>query len=68
MSSTPQIPTADIAGLNGYALERMSRKFLDDARYALGRKAQKGNQLGPNMKSFAHMAVAQGSAGYAASA
>jgi hypothetical protein len=46
----------------------MSRKFLDDAPYALGRKAQKGNQLGPNLKSFAHMAVAQGSAGYAASA
>jgi hypothetical protein len=68
MSSTPRIPTADIAGLYEYALKRMSRKLLDGARYALGRKAQKGNQLGPNLKSFAHMAVAQGSAGYAASA
>ena len=74
MSSTPRIPKAEITGLYGYLLKRFSRKLLGDVpepaevmwhnRAVLasftgfGRKAAKWNQLDPNLKSFAHMAVA----------
>jgi AhpD family alkylhydroperoxidase len=74
MSGTPRIPKAKISGLYGYLLKRFSRKLLGDVpepaevmwhnRAVLssvsgfGRKAQKWDQLDPNLKSFAHMAVA----------
>jgi hypothetical protein len=74
MSSTPRIPKAEITGLYGSALKRFSRKLLGDVpepaevmwhnRAVLtsvtgfGRKAQKWDRLDPNLKSFAHMAVA----------
>ncbi len=74
MSSTPRMPKAEITGVYGYALKRFSRKLLGDVpepakvmwhnRAVLtsftgfGRKAQKWDRLDPNLKSFAHMAVA----------
>jgi AhpD family alkylhydroperoxidase len=74
MSSTPRIPKADITGLSGYLLKRFTRKLLGDVPEPaevmwhnravlnsftkLGRQSQKWNQLDPNLKSFAHMAVA----------
>jgi AhpD family alkylhydroperoxidase len=74
MSSTTRIPKTEITGLYGYLLKRFSRKLLGDVpepaevmwhnRAVLssftgfGRKAQKWDQLDPNLKSFAHMAVA----------
>jgi alkylhydroperoxidase family enzyme len=74
MSSTPRIPKAEIKGLYGYALKRFSRKLLGDvpepaevmwhnravltSMTAFGRKAEKWDRLDPNLKSFAHMAVA----------
>jgi len=73
MSDT-RVPKAEITGLYGYALKRFSRKMLGDipepaevmwhnrpvltAMTKLGQKAQKWDQLDPNLKSFAHMAVA----------
>lgn len=74
MSNTPRIPKAEIIGLYGYVLKRFSRKLLGDvpepaevmwhnravlsSYTGFGRKAQKWDQLDPNLKSFAHMAVA----------
>jgi alkylhydroperoxidase family enzyme len=74
MSSTPRIPKAELTGLFGYAVKRFSRKLLGDvpepaevmwhnrpvltASASFGRKLQKWDQLDPNLKSFAHMAVA----------
>ena len=74
MSSTTRIPKTDITGLNGYLLKRFTRKLLGDVPQPaevmwhnravltsvtqLGRKAQKWDRLDPNLKSFAHMAVA----------
>ncbi len=74
MSSTPRIPKAEITGLYGFALKRFTRKLLGDVpepaevmwhnRAVLssvtgfGRRAQKWHRLDPNLKSFAHMAVA----------
>jgi len=74
MASTTRIPKAEIAGPYGYLLKRFSRKMLGEVPDALGvmwhnravltssmgfgRKVQKWNQLDPNLKSFAHMAVA----------
>ena len=74
MSSTTRIPKAEITGLYGYLMKRFTRKLLGDVpepaevmwhnRAVLstftgfGRKAQKWDQLDPNLKSFAHMAVA----------
>ena len=74
MSSTTRIPKAELTGLFGYAVKRFSRKLLGDvpepaevmwhnrkvlsASMALGRKAQKWDQLDPDLKSFANMAVA----------
>ena len=73
MSDT-RVPKAEITGLYGYALKRFSRKMLGEipepaevmwhnrpvlkAMTDLGQKAQKWDQLDPNLKSFAHMAVA----------
>jgi AhpD family alkylhydroperoxidase len=74
MVSTTRIPRAEITGPYGYLLKRFSRKMLGEVPDALsvmwhnravltssmgfGRKVQKWNQLDPNLKSFAHMAVA----------
>jgi AhpD family alkylhydroperoxidase len=74
MSSTPRIPKAEITGLYGYLLKRFSRKLLGDvpepaevmwhnravltSYTGFGRKAQKWDWLDPDLKSFAHMAVA----------
>ena len=74
MSSTPGIPKAEITGLYGYVLKRFSRKRLGDvpepaevmwhnravltSYTGVGRKAQRWDQLDPDLKSFAHMAVA----------
>ena len=73
MSHT-RIPKAKITGLYGYVVKRFSRKLLGDvaepaevmwhnrtvlaSTSAFGRKVQKWDQLDPNLKSFAHMAVA----------
>ncbi|MEN3271867.1 MAG: hypothetical protein V7636_628 [Actinomycetota bacterium] len=74
MSSTTRIPKAEITGPSGYALKRFTRKLLGGVpepaevmwhnrpvlmtMSTFGRKAQKWDQLDPNLKSFAHMAVA----------
>ena len=74
MSNTTRIPKAEITGLSGYLMKRFTRKLLGDVPEpaevmwhnrpvlnsftALGRKAQKWDRLDPNLKSFAHMAVA----------
>ncbi len=74
MSSTLRIPKAKITGLYGYVLKRFSRKLLGGvpepaevmwhnravlaSAMGFGRKAQKWDRLDPNLKSFAHMAVA----------
>jgi len=74
MASTPRIPKAEITGVQGYLVKRFSRKLLGDvpepaavmwhnravltSAMGFGRKAQKWDQLDPNLKSFATMAVA----------
>jgi AhpD family alkylhydroperoxidase len=74
MSSTTRIPKTEITGFSGYMLKRFSRKLLGEVPEGaevmwqnravlmglsgLGRKVQKWDQLDPNLKSFAHMAVA----------
>jgi len=73
MSST-RIPKAKISGPYGYLLKRLSRKMVGDvpepaevmwhnrrvlnSAMAFGRKAAKWNQLEPDLRSYAHMAVA----------
>lgn len=72
--STTRIPKAEITGLSGWMLKRISRKMVGDvpepaevmwhnkpvlfSMSAFGRKTQKWDQLDANLKSFAHMAVA----------
>jgi AhpD family alkylhydroperoxidase len=74
MSSTTRVPKAEITGLYGYLLKRFSRKLLGEvpepaevmwhnrpvlfSMTGFGRKAQKWDRLDPNLKSYAHMAVA----------
>jgi AhpD family alkylhydroperoxidase len=74
MTSTPRIPKAEITGFYGWMLKRLSRKHLGDVPEAagvmwhnravlfssmgFGRKVEKWDQLDPNLKTFAHMAVA----------
>jgi alkylhydroperoxidase family enzyme len=74
MATTLRIPKAEITGIYGYAVKRFSRKLFGDVpepaevmwhnravlstAMGFGRKAQKWDQLDPNLKSFAHMAVA----------
>jgi alkylhydroperoxidase family enzyme len=73
MTST-RIPKAEITGVYGYLLKKMSKKMLGEVPEALGvmwhnravlssamrfgHKAQKWDQLDPDLKSFADMAVA----------
>jgi alkylhydroperoxidase family enzyme len=74
MTSALRIPKAEITGLFGYALKRYTKKMFGEipepaevswhnrpvlmATAAFGRKLQKWDRLDPNLKSFAHMAVA----------
>ena len=74
MASTTRIPKAEITGLSGYLVKRFSRRLLGEVPepaevmwhnravltsvMGFGRKAEKWDQLDPNLKSFAHMAVA----------
>jgi AhpD family alkylhydroperoxidase len=74
MSNTPRLPKAEMTGLSGYLVKRFSRKLLGDVPEpaevmwhnrpvvtsvtAFGGKAQKWDRLDPQLKSFAHMAVA----------
>jgi alkylhydroperoxidase family enzyme len=74
MASNTRIPKAELTGIYGAIVKRMSRKMLGDVAepvevawhnrkvlnfsFSVGRKAQKWDQCDENLKSFAHMAVA----------
>ncbi len=74
MAGTTRIPKAELTGIYGALVKRMSRKMLGDVAepvevtwhnrkvlnfsFSVGRKAQKWDQCDENLKSFAHMAVA----------
>ena len=74
MSSTPRVPKAELTGLYGAIVTRMSRKMFGEVpdpvevtwhnrkvlnfSFSVGRKAQKWNQCDESLKSFAHMATA----------
>ncbi len=74
MDSNTRIPKAELTGVYGAVVKRMSRKMMGDVpepvevawhnrkvlnfSFSIGRQAQKWNQCDENLKSFAHMAVA----------
>ncbi|SDD21420.1 carboxymuconolactone decarboxylase family protein [Rhodococcus tukisamuensis] len=74
MTSTTRIPKAELTGLYGAVVKRMSRKMLGEVAepvevtwhnrkvlnfsFTVGRKVQKWDRCDQNLKSFAHMAVA----------
>jgi alkylhydroperoxidase family enzyme len=74
MASNTRIPKAELTGIYGATIKRMSRKMFGDVpepvevawhnrkvlnfSFGIGRKAQKWDQCDENLKSFAHMAVA----------
>jgi alkylhydroperoxidase family enzyme len=74
MSNNPRIPKAELTGLYGAMVKRMSRKMFGEVpepvrvawhnrrvlnfSFGIGRKAQKWDQCDENLKSFAHMATA----------
>jgi alkylhydroperoxidase family enzyme len=74
MAGNTRIPKAELTGIYGALVKRMSRRMLGDVpepvevawhnrkvvnfSFSLGRKAQKWDQCDENLKSFAHMAVA----------
>jgi AhpD family alkylhydroperoxidase len=74
MASSPRIPKAEITGLSGYIMKRVTTKLLGgvpepaevmwhnrkvlNSATAMGRKLQKWDQLDATLKSYAHMAVA----------
>jgi len=74
VASTTRIPKAELTGIYGAMVRRMSRKMLGDVAepvevawhnrkvlnfsFSIGRKAQKWDRCDENLKSFAHMAVA----------
>jgi len=74
MSSSPRIPKAELTGIYGTMIKRMSRKMFGEVpgpvgvawhnrkvlnlSFSIGRKAQKWNRCDESLKSFAHMAVA----------
>jgi alkylhydroperoxidase family enzyme len=74
MASSTRIPKAELTGIYGAMIKRVSRKMLGDVpepfevawhnrkvlnfSLSVGRKAQKWDQCDENLKSFAHMAVA----------
>jgi alkylhydroperoxidase family enzyme len=73
MASSTRIPKAELTGIYGGLVKRMSRKMLGDVAepaevawhnrkvlnfsFAIGRKAQKWDACDENLKSFAHMAA-----------
>jgi alkylhydroperoxidase family enzyme len=74
MASSTRIPKAELTGVYGAVVKRMSRKMLGEVAepvevawhnrkvlnfsFSLGRKVQKWDQCEESLKSFAHMAVA----------
>jgi alkylhydroperoxidase family enzyme len=74
MAGTTRIPKAELTGVYGAMVKRMSRKMMGDVpepvevtwhnrkvlnfSFSLGRKVQKWDQCDENLKTFAHMAVA----------
>lgn len=74
MASTARIPATEITGVYGYLVKRLSRRMLGEVPdslgvmwhnrkvlnhlMAFGRKAEHWNNLDPNLKTFAQMAVA----------
>src|SRR5580658_7668263 len=74
MASTTRIPEAELTGLYGAVVKRMSRKMFGEVpepvgvtwhnrkvlnfSFGVGRKAQKWDRCDENLKSFAHMATA----------
>jgi alkylhydroperoxidase family enzyme len=74
MASNTRIPKAELTGIYGAMVKRMSRKLLGEVAepvevawhnrkvlnfsFSISRKAQKWDQCDENLKSFAHMAVA----------
>ena len=74
MSETLRVPPTEITGLAGYLVKRFSRKMLGDVPESLGvmwhnrpvlmtlsragQKVQRWKHLDPQLRSFAHMAVA----------
>jgi alkylhydroperoxidase family enzyme len=74
MASSPRIPPAELTGLYGALVKRMSRRMFGEVpepvavtwhnrrvlnfSFGVGRKAQKWDQCDENLKSFAHMAAA----------
>jgi alkylhydroperoxidase family enzyme len=74
MTSSARIPQAELTGLYGAIVKRMSRKMFGEVpepvgvawhnrkvlnfTFGIGRKAQKWDQCDENLKSFAHMATA----------
>jgi alkylhydroperoxidase family enzyme len=74
MTSTTRIPKAELTGVYGAVVKRMSRRMFGevaepvevawhnrkvlDLSFTLGRKTQKWNRCDADLKSFAHMAVA----------
>jgi alkylhydroperoxidase family enzyme len=74
MASRTRVPKAELTGIYGWLVKRMSRRMLGDVAepvevawhnrkvlnfsFSLGRQSQKWNRCDENLKSFAHMAVA----------
>jgi alkylhydroperoxidase family enzyme len=74
MAGTPRIPKAELTGIYGAMVKRMSRKMLGGVPepvevawhnrkvlslwFQIGRRAQGWDRCDENLKSFAHMAVA----------
>jgi alkylhydroperoxidase family enzyme len=74
MASNVRIPKAELTGIYGAVVKRMSQKMFGEVpepvevawhnrkvlnfSFSVGRKSQKWDQCDENLKSFAHMAVA----------
>ena len=74
MAGTTRIPKAELTGVYGAMVKRMSRRMLGDVAepvrvtwhhrevlnfsFTVGRRAQSWDRCDENLKSFAHMAVA----------
>jgi alkylhydroperoxidase family enzyme len=74
MASRSRIPKAELTGIYGAMIKRMSRRMFGEVpepvevawhnrkvlnfSFSIGRKVQKWDQCDENLKSFAHMAVA----------
>jgi len=74
MASNTRVPKAEITGIYGALLKKMTRKMLGDVpegagvmwhypavfkdMMGFGRKVEKWDRLDPNLASFAHMAAA----------